>query len=394
MSIVVNNTTSIAIEKEVTEGTYVAPSGASSFVQTLSEGTEITPSKELLERNVFTGTIGQVTPRTGTKSVSGSVPTEFRAHSTEGNAPEFDKLLESCLGTKRQIASEITTKTGNTASVLQIEDADIADLSIGDIVKVKKSGAHHVSPIIAKSSGVGTATVTLLIPHPSGSIPDNVVIAKATIYTVAESGHPTLSITRYQDSAVRTRAMGCRVNSMEISNFSTGQIPTLNFGFDGLNFDEDLSAPAHTPSYDSALPPIVLDARAYMDTTELVINEMSVSVENTVGFATSIAEENGKIASRITQRAITGSINPYKDTTSIANFTKFVNNTEFSLFAYAKNPSSTAGEMENVIAIYMPKCIITERSEADADGLVQENLTYTASRGAAGTTNEIYIAFI
>jgi hypothetical protein len=390
----VTNTTAIAIEIESVEGTYVAPAGASSYVQTLP-GVEMKNSKELIEREVFSGTIGQITPRTGTRSSSGTLGTELRAFSTEGSAPENDKLLKSALGTRRQNTTNVTTKSsGNTASVLQIDDADISKFNIGDIVLVKMSGAYHVSPISAKSTGTGTATITLLIPHPSGDIDDSVVVGKFTTYTVAESGHPTLSITKYLDSAVEQQAFGCRVNKVDISDFATGKIPKLSFGFDGLNFDKSLTVPSYSPSYDSALPPIALDAKMYMDTTAIQINELSLSIENTVSFQTTFSSSNGKVASRVTKRKITGSIDPYQLTDSVSNYTKFVNGTEFSLFAYAKNDSGTTGQFQNIVAVYMPKCIITEEAEADADGLVQSKLSFTASRGTSGTTNEIYLVFI
>ncbi len=395
MAIVVRNTTSIAVEEEVTEGTYVTPSAATSFVQVLDSGLEIKPSKELLERNVFSGTIGKVTPRTGMKSVSGTIPTECRAFSTAGSAPEFNSLMKSAFGTRRQNTTVVTTKaSGNTATILQIEDADISKFNIGDIILVKQTGAYHVSPITAKSTGAGTATVTMLVAHPSGDCTDSVTIEKFTTYLMAESGHPTLSVSKYMDSLVREYATGCRVNKFQLSNFATGKIPTLSFGFDGLDFSRSLTAPSYTPSYDSALPPIVLDGRAYQDGSAIVINEISISVENTVGFSTSIAAANGKVASRVTSRKITGTINPYQQTDSIANYTKFNANTEFSLFAYAKNDTSTAGEFGNIVALYMPKCLITELGSADADGLVQESISFAASRGTAGTTNELYFCFI
>lgn len=394
-TIAVTNTVSVAIEEESTEGVYVTPSASTSYVQTLKDGLEIKPSKELLERNVFTGTIGQVTPRTGQKSVSGSIPTECRAFSSEGHAPEFNSLLKSAFGTRRQATTTTTTKSsGNTGSILHIEDADISKFNIGDIVLIKETGAYHVSPITAKSSGAGTATITLLVAKPSGSFSNSVVISKFTTYTVAESGHPTLSITKFTDGAIKESAIGCRVNKFALQDFSTGKIPTLSFGFDGLNFNRELDTPDYAASYDSALPPIVLDGRAYSDGTEIVINELSLSIENSVGFSTSIASANGKVASRVVSRKITGSFNPYQETDDISNYTKFVSNTEFSLFAYAKNDSGIAGEFQNVVAVYMPKCLITELGQADADGLVQENISFQASRGTAGTTNEIYICFI
>lgn len=391
----VKKNTSVAIEIESTEGTYVAPSAASSFVQTLADGFELSPSKEVLERNVFTSSIGKTAPRTGQFQVSGSIPVEARAHSTEGAAPEYDKLMRSALGSRRQISTAITTKaTGNTGSVLQIQDADIASINVGDIIMVKESGAFHVSPVSAVDSTVGAANITLLVPKASGSFSASVVIARSTTYIVADSGHPSLSISKYVESAVLEKAIGCKVTSMSLENFSTGQLPTISFGVEGLNFDRSLSAPAYTPSYDTALPPIVLDGRAYMDGTAIDINELSVSLENSLGFKTSISAENGRVSSRATERVITGSMDPYKADNSIANYTKYKQNTAFSLFAYAKVPTSTTGEFGQVIAIYMPNCVITELGEADQDGILKDAISFSANRGSAGTTPEIYVAFI
>lgn len=395
MATTVRDNTKVAVEIEVTEGTYVAPSGASSFVQTLSDGFEMTPSKELLDRNVLNGSVGRSTPRTGTRSVSGSVPVEARAFSTEGDAPEYDKLLRAALGSRRQISAEVTTKaSGNTGTVLAIENADIADFAVGDIILIKESGGYHVSPITAVDDTTDAAEITLLVPKASGSFSNSVVIAKATIYTVANSGHPSLSITKYVEDAVREVAKGCRVTSMSLESFSTGQLPTFNFGFEGLDFDRTLTAPSYSPSYDATLPPIVLDARAYVDGDEVMVNEVSFSLENSLGYKTAISESNGRASSRVTQRTITGTFNPYKEDDDLSNYNKFVNNTAFSLFAYAKNPTSTPGEFENIVAFYLPNCLITEMGEADQDGILQDALTFSADRGPAGTSNEIFIAII
>jgi hypothetical protein len=395
MSIPVKNTTSVAIEEESTEGTYVTPAAATSFVQTLADGFEFKKSKELIEREVFSGSIGSIVPRTGIRSVSGSIPVEARAFSTAGSAPEYNSLIKAALGSRRQAGTTTTTKSsGNTGSVLQIEDADISKFAVGDIVKVKQSGAYHVSPITAVVTTGGSATITLLVSKSSGSFSNSVVIEKFTTYYGAESGHPTLSISKYIDSAIRDYAVGCRVDKMSLANFATGKVPSFTFGFQGLNFNTSVTAPSYTPSYDTALPPLILEAGAYMDGTSITLNEVAFTLENSLGFATSVASTNGKTASRVTKRKITGTINPYQDTTSVANYTKFVNNTQFSLFAYAKVDSSTAGEFQNVIAFYMPNCLITELGESDADGLLQDAISFQASRGTAGTTNELYVGII
>lgn len=391
----VKKNTAYAVKVESTEGTYVAPASASDYLQVLTDGAELNPSKELLERNIFTSSIGKTSPRVGQKQVSGSLPVEARAHSTEGAAPEYDALMRSALGSKRTISTTTTTKaTGNTATVLQIEDADISKFAVGDIIMVKMAGAYHVSPITAVDTSAGSANITLLVAHPSGDIDDSAVISKSTTYIVADSGHPSLSISKYVENAIREKATGCKVTSMALEGFATGQLPSFNFGFEGLDYDREVSAIPHTPSYDTGLPPIMLDGRMYMDGTALDINELTVSLENTLGFKTSISEPNGRASSRATDRVITGSIDPYKPDDSVANYTKYDANTAFSLFAYGKVPTGTAGEFGQVVAIYMPNCVITELTEADQEGLLKDAITFSANRGTAGTTPEIYIAFI
>ncbi len=395
MALTVKKNTAVGVEIEDTEGTYKAPTGTTSFVQTLAQGFELAPKKELLERNVFTASIGKTAPRTGQFQVTGSIPVEAKASATAGGAPEYAKLMKSALGNVRSASTTTTTKSsGNTATVLGIDDADISKFAVGDMVMIKQAGAYHVSPITTVTTGTGTATITLLVAHPSGDCTDSVVIEKFTTYIVANSGHPSLSISKYVESAVLEQAVGARVSSLSLENFSTGQLPSFNFGFEGLNFDRSLTAIPYTPAYDSALPPIILNARAYMDSTALVINEFSFQLTNSLGFQSSIAASNGRIAGRAVDRTIKGSINPYKLSDTIANYTKFQANTAFSLFAYAKVPTSTTGEYNQVVAIYMPNCIITELGEGDKDGLLQESITFSANRGSSGTTDEIFISFI
>lgn len=392
MSIAVKRNTSYAVEIENTEGTYLAPAAATSFVQTLDSGADLAPAKQLLARKIFTSSIGETAPRTGEFQVTGVIPVEARAFSTEGHAPEYDKLMRSAMGTYHQITSTTTTKTGNTTTVLQIQDADISKFQKGDIVMVKKAAGFHVSPITAVDVTGGAANITLLAAHPV-SIPDNCVISKSTTYNVADSGHPALSISKYNESAVLEQAVGCKVKDLSLDNFATGQLPSFKFSIEGLNFGRSLTAPPYTPAYDTGLPPIVLDGRIYMDGAAFDVNKLTFSLSNSIAFQTSIAAANGRVSSRVTSRSIKGTFDPYKLSDSISNYTKYAANTAFSLFAYAKVPTVT-GEFGQVVAVYMPNCIITDIGEGDQNGLLQDNITFSANRGSAGTTPEIYIAFI
>lgn len=396
MAIAIKQNTVYAVEIESTEGTYVAPTADTSYVQVLADGAELNPSKELLERSIFNGSIGKSTPRTGTRSVAGSMPVEMRAAATEGQAPEFDKLMRSALGSRRQVSATTINDADagdpHTTSRMYLLNADANKYNIGDIITIKVSGAYHTSPVTAVSNVSGDVYVDLLIPADNAFI-DGQVIMAVTTYTVADSGHPSLSISKYIEEAILEQATGCRVNSMALENFTTGQLASFNFGFEGLSFDRSVTAQPHDPNFSDALPPIILSACVYQDDTEIDINELSFSVENTLGFATSTCSPNGRISGRASERSITGSFNPYKQDDSIDQFTKFNENTEFSLFGSAHIPSSTAGEYSQVVGFYMPKCIATELAETDQDGLLQEEVSFSAARGTSGESDELFISF-
>lgn len=395
----VKDTTVYAVEVESTEGTYVAPTSATtSYVQVLSDGAEMNPSKDLLDRNIFTGSIGKVQPRVGMKSVTGSLPTELRASDVEGDAPEADALMRSALGSRRQITTttidDLDSGGTHTTTKAYLADADGSKYSIGDIITVKTAGAFHTSPIIAVSATVGDSWIEMLVPKATAYI-DTDVISAVTTYVTSDSGHPTLSISKYIEQARLEQATGCRVSSMALESFSTGQLASWNFGFEGLNFDQSLTAQPHTPDYDNSLPPIMLNACVYQDGAQVDVNELSFSMENSLGFVTSTCSPNGKISGRVTARVVTGSFNPYKQDDDVTNFDNFNDNVAFSLFAVAQNDTTpvVAGEYTQVVSIYMPNCLSTEITESDQDGMLQENIAFSANRGGSGTEEEIYISF-
>ncbi|MCK5616158.1 hypothetical protein KAR91_80585, partial [Candidatus Pacearchaeota archaeon] len=263
---------------------------------------------------------------------------------------------------------------------------------VGDIVTIEVGADYHTSPIITVVDTVGDVNIVLLIAADNAFINAQVIKPVSTYYT-ADSGHPSLSISKYIEGAVLEQASGCRVNNMSLDGFSTGQLASFNFGFEGLNFDRSVSAQPHTADFDNTLPPIILNACVYQDGTNITINDFAFSVENSLGFATSTCSPNGKISGRATERNVSGSFNPYKQDNSVSDFDKFDNNTEFSLSGTAYIPSATAGEYGNVVSFYLPNCTITELSEGDKDGILQELISFSAGRGPDGTEEEIYISF-
>lgn len=400
MGFTIKENTKVAVEIESTEGTHVDPTSGASFIQPLSDGLEIAPAKEQLDRNNLNASIGKSTPRTGIQSVTGTIPVEMKAQGTaEGGAPEYGPLLESCLGNKRSEAaitmSDADDAGGNAYSdkIIRLADADANKYFVGDVVTTKRAGAFHTSPIESVNNTAGQVEIVLEIADPAGVYANGIEIAAHTTYFTANSGHPSLSITKYVENAVKETATGSKCISMSLNNFTTGQLADMAFGFEGLSFGRALEAPGFTPEFDPALPPVILEACVYQNGNKIAINELTISVENTLGFITSTCEVSGKSASRITERNVTFTINPYKQDDNIDDFNRFNTNQTFTLFARAYNPSATAGEYGETVSFYMPSCLITEIGEADQDGVLQDTLTGVANRGDDGSKEEIYVSY-
>lgn len=392
----VKKNTVYAVMVEPVENQYTPPAADTDYVQSLVDGAEMNPAKELLERNIFSGSIGKNTPRTGQKSISGALPVEMRAAETEGDEPEFDKLILSAMGSKRQSAGasadDADSGSPHTTSRIYLLDTDAGSFGVGDIVTVKKAGAFHTSPVVAVSDALGDVYIDLLIPA-AAPFADGDAIAALTTYVTADEGHPSLSISKYIEGTRREYGAGCKVVSMSLENFTTGQLASLNFGFEGLSYGQSVSAQPHDPNFSDQLPPIILSACVYQNGQILHVNELTIALENVLGYKTSTCSPNGRMASRVTERNVSGSINPYKQSDNVDQFNRFDQNQSFSLFASARLPTGVAGEYSGVVAFYLPNCLITEMAEADQDGLLQEELSFVASRGNAGEQEELFVSF-
>jgi len=127
------------------------------------------------------------------------------------------------------------------------------------------------------------------------------------------------------------------------------------------------------------------------------LESFAMSVENQKANLPSICADSGVKGTRWNgKRSVSGSINPYKDDTTVDFYTKLSNNTAFSLFAYAANPSSVAGEFDlgSIVAYYMPQCTVSGKVTGDIEGVLTDNVEFIADGTTSGSETELYISFI
>lgn len=391
MSFLIKGRSSVFVKKETAEGVYVAPDSAAQAIEVLEDFAGFELTRETIERAVLSSTVESEAPRAGLPEVTGSLPTEFKAASIEGGAPRSDVLLESLLGGKRQISSTIELIAGSTTTVLNLDDADANKINVGDSVLVKIAGAHQVRPVASVSNTLGSVSVTLAIPLASAPV-EGVELGKLTTYFFAENDD-SFSVTAELGGELLEQARGCKVETAEISNWTTGQIPNISFALKALGLDKVDGNTGLTPDFSAEpRPPVALSACAYLDGQELDYNEFSLSMANTITDILSACKPDGKAASRNTNFLVTGSINPYMDANDVSRFQKFNQSQSLSLFIFIGNPSSVTGEIENVAAIWMPKITITGLTNGDQEGVLTDEIEFQASKTVSNDT--IFISFI
>ena len=390
----VKGKSSVFVKSEVTEGTFVPPASAADAIEVLEDGLEFGTEKETIERNTLSDSVETEAPRLGLKTVTGSIPIEYKAAGVAGDAPPADLLLRSLLGGKRQRTTTVTARAGaNTSTNILIEDADIADLKIGDIVLVKQAGEYELRPISARSTGVGTASITFPFALEGGAPSSGVVLEKFTTYYPNDSWI-TLSANIFHGGEISDKLSGLRALSCSVENWTTGQVPSLNFGLEGIESDREVDATPFTPDFSAdALPPVLLNACAYLGGIEIDYNEFGLSIENTKADLPSACKASGKAGTRITQLTINGSINPYMEDDDVVRWDAFEAGDTTSLFIFGFNPKSpnVPGEFKEAFAIWMPNIKITALPVGDQDGVLTDAIEFQAFKNAGN--DSVFMGF-
>jgi hypothetical protein len=384
MALVIKGRTSVFLKDEVTENTYVAPATAADAVEVLEDFSGFEYSRETIERAVLSNTVESEAPRAGLPDVVGTLPTELKAAATEGAAPRANVLYKSLMGGRRQsVALEVDA--GSTTTVINLVDA--STVNVGDSLHFKVAGNHFVRPVASKASNA----VTLAFAAPVAPAAGVDVSALTTYYHATNDG--SFSTTAELGQEISEQATGCKVESGEISNWSTGSIPQISFALKALGLDKVDSVSGIVPDFSGEpQPPVALDAKAYLGGTALEYSEFSLNINNTLNDVLSCAKPQGKLASRLTNFLVTGSINPYMESADVSRFEKFNESTSTNLFIYVANPSSTDGEFSNVVALWMPKIVFTSVNNGDADGVLTDEIEFQASKTVSNDT--LFLTFI
>jgi hypothetical protein len=279
---------------------------------------------------------------------------------------------------------DILWQTGTSGSAGT--DTHIGTLLGFDDAADDTSAATYTADNIAYNS----VTVS---PALSNAPANGIVCSTASNYKPANSGHDSMSFSVYWGDGIVDKLKGCKGTSMSLAGLSAGQVPTLSFGFQGLSYDDRaVGSAAFTPNYDSTLPPLSLDVTFLADGTEVCAQDFTMEVAQDVTKILKVTDADGAFQQNVATRNITGSFNPWSDSTSIVPsfWTRFNNNTDVELLVVAGDKDSNDDWIEGTItAFYLPQVTILATPYEDADGQLRNAVTYKAHTTAEGDEPEL-----
>jgi hypothetical protein len=222
----------MAIVRETTEGTPVAPSGTSYIA--LQDGFSVEGAFEKLENAELTGSIGAAKSIQGFESPTASVSHYIRHSGVEGTEPNFGLLLEAAFGAKVVASTQYDTVAASTVSTIKVDTGEGVNFQRGQGLLIKDgTNGYKIRPILSVSGD----DLTLGFKLPTGGAPaSGVNLGKCVLYKPANTDHPTMSVWDYRGNGGAVQMMaGARVTELGIQA-SAGELINGTFSMAGIRF--------------------------------------------------------------------------------------------------------------------------------------------------------------
>lgn len=222
---------SFAIKREVTPGTYVAPTLGTDFLA-LRPGNELSFEPELLESDELLNDIGATKGSIGKEAVSGSHSAYLRHSGVEGQEPQLGLLWESIMGSKSVNATEYPTIVGSTTLMVKVNTGIGANFQEGETLLIKDATNGYSIRNVKSISGDDLTLNFALTAAPAAAIN----LGKCVLYAPTASGHPTFSTTKYLGGGfAKEVSAGNTVTEASITADANG-FGEVSFSFEGTKY--------------------------------------------------------------------------------------------------------------------------------------------------------------
>lgn len=223
--------TVLALVKETTEGVPVKPTLATQYTA-LQDGFSMSPSFNVLSNAELKASIGKGKDELGAEAPEGSLSHYIKASGVEGQDVDYAPLLEAAFGSKTAYATERDTVAGSTALVVNVDAGEGVEFPRGRafLAKDPVNGFQIRNVLSVVGDALTLAQKLVAAPAPA------VLLGKCVNYTVADEGHPTLTVWQFLGNGGAIEMMaGARVTEMSISA-TAGEYINGNFTFGGVGY--------------------------------------------------------------------------------------------------------------------------------------------------------------
>lgn len=223
----------LAVVKELTEGTPVEPSSGADFVK-IQDDVTFTGNRETLSNAELTGSIAPAKPIQGIETPVASFSKYLTHSGVEGQEPQYGPILESLFGSKNVYIAAEATVASATESAITLGVGEGANYARGYSLLIKDPVNGYRMRGISEVSG---DVLTLNFDLPSGQAPGaGVTVGIPITYLPANSGHPSLTLWNYLGPDGATQMIsGSRVTGWDLTA-DAGQLINGSFSFEGVGF--------------------------------------------------------------------------------------------------------------------------------------------------------------
>ena len=316
---------------------------------------------------------------------------------------DLAKAIQSAINANTTLSADYTVTYAEATSKFTIAK------STGNFELAWNTGTNTANTIggtigfsvVADDTGSGSYTSDnqvhddlTITPALANAPASGVTVSGASTYKRINEGHDSMSFSIFQGDEITTKLKGCKGVTMGIGNLSIGDIPQLNFGFQGLSFDAEVDGgTVLIPDFQDEQPPLALGVDFLIDGTSVSLNSVSMEAAQTVTKITDMTNVDGSIFQIASRFEVTGSMDPWADDTSVDFFTKFDASTDFEIMVVAGRKDSSGDLIPgSIVAVLLPQVVITENTWEDADGVLRRAIGFRAHRGVSGELDEIAVA--
>jgi hypothetical protein len=228
-----------AFVEEVTEGTPEDP--AASDFTVVREGASFSGAVNTVTSDELRNSIGASKSFVTSQAPTASIPKYLKPSGSEGVAPDYSILIESCLGAVDVNTTEYTTAVGSTAGTsttranLKVTAGVEANFQKGQAVLIKDATNNYA----VRNVWNGITSTNLPLSFNLGVAPaTGIGLGKAVLYLPSTS-QPTYTSHMFQSaastSAVHQMIAGCRTTAMN-AEFTANELAAVTFEIGGIQY--------------------------------------------------------------------------------------------------------------------------------------------------------------